>query len=99
MKNMAIYSPLLIFAAWAVLGIWINRIPNVRAVANKYSLRTHFLILVTPVTYWAGRTSPEDVETLAALRKRFVVGLICGISVTLLVRFLAVRFLTVWNIQ
>jgi hypothetical protein len=94
MTNLAICSPLLIFAVWAVFGIWINRIPNVREKARNYSLRTHFLILVTPVRVWARRTSPEDVETLAALQKRFLLGLVCGISVTLLIRYLAVRFLT-----
>lgn len=94
MKNLAICSPLLILAVWTVLGIWISRIPNIGERARRYPLRTHFLILVTPVKVWARRTSPQDIEALAALRKRFLLALVCGISVTLLVRFLAVRLLT-----
>lgn len=92
--NLAISSPLLIFAAWAAIGIWINRIPNIRETAKKYPLSTHLLVMVAPVRVWAHRTYKEDVETLATFRNRFLIGVGCGITVSLLVRFLAVRFLS-----
>lgn len=94
MKNLVISLPLLIVAVWAAIGIWINRIPNIRETAKKYPLRTHLLVLVAPVEIWAHRTCKEDIETLTTFRNRFLIGVGCGITVSLLVRFLAVRFLS-----
>lgn len=94
MKNLIISSPLLIFAVWAAIGIWINCIPDIKKTAKKYPLRTHLLVVFAPVRIWVHRTRTEDIETLTTFRNRFLIGLGSGIIVTLLVRFLTASCLS-----